>query len=472
MWLVIRTGPQQGRTVPVSGDRFLIGRDEGCDLVLAEELASRQHAVLERGPDGRTILRDLGSTNGTLVDGVRLMEPRELVGGEQIQIGSTVLLTSAHEPSGQPTGARPIVTAPVPPRLPGPATTERMILRRGVRRATVLAAVASVVAVAVILLFVTGVLPPGEAGVADIVDQVEPSTVQVVSQVDGEPQGAGTGWVLDGGQGLIVTNQHVVNAGTDWVVVALGRERPAELIGAAPCEDLAVLRVQDRTGLETLPMGTQAELEEGDSVVVVGFPGSLARETSLTATEGIVSVVKTNFNGAYDVPNYSNLIQTDAAINPGNSGGPMVNLDAELVGVNSAGITLLGGRIIQGQGYAIGVDRVRQIVPLLSQRRSLGWTGMGLENPDPNDPAAHLSSLGLPAVPGLIVQIAVPGSPAAAAGFGQRPALITAVNGTEMDGSLPTYCEVVDNAERGQTATFTVVEAGSNQATEVEVPFG
>lgn len=470
MWLVIRTGPEQGRTVEVTGDRFLIGRDEGCDLVLAEELASRQHAVIERGPDGRTVLRDLGSTNGTLADGMRLTEPRELAGGEQIQIGSTVLLTSAHEPSAQPTGSRPIVAAPVTPRPPGPATTERMVLRRGVRRATILAVTASVVALAVILLFVTGVLPPGQTSVADIVDEVEPSTVQVLAQVDGEPQGGGTGWVLDASQGLIVTNQHVVNAGTDWVVIGLGRERPARLVGAAPCEDLAVLQVQDASGLETLPLGSQGELEEGDSVVVVGFPGSGSLESRLTATEGIVSVVRTSFDlDALDVPQYPNLIQTDAAINPGNSGGPLVNLDAELVGVNSAGITLLGGRIIQGQGYAIGVDRVRQVVPFLRQGGSLGWTGIGIQHPVQE---SDLTSLGLPPVPGLIVRLAVPGSPAAAAGFGQQPALIVAINGTPMDGSLPTYCRAVGNARRGQTATFTVVRSGSTQPTDVEVGFG
>jgi S1-C subfamily serine protease len=469
MWLVIRTGPQQGTTIPITGERFLVGRDERCDFVLAEEAASRQHAVFETGQDGRVLLRDLGSTNGTLVDGVRLAEPRELRGGEQIQIGGTILLTSAHEPSAQPTGSRPVVTAPVAPRPPGPATTERMILRRGVRRATVMAIVASVVAVALIVLFVTGVLPPGPPSVSEIVDQVRPSTVQVVAQIDGEPQGGGTGWVLDASQGLIVTNQHVVNAGTDWVVVGLGRERPARLVGAAPCDDLAVLQVEDPSGLQTLPLGTQGDLEQGDTVVAVGFPGGGSLESPLTATEGIVSVVRTSFDlEGLDVPKYPNVIQTDAAINPGNSGGPLVNLDGELVGVNSAGITLLGGRIIQGQGYAIGVDRVREVVPFLRQGRSLAWTGMGIEHPTQE---SDLTNLGLPPVPGLIVRLAVPGSPAAAVGLGQRPALVVAVNGAEMNGQLSTYCQAVADARRGDTGTFTVIEAGSNQPRDVDIPF-
>ena len=89
------------------------------------------------------------------------------------------------------------------------------------------------------------------------------------------------------------------------------------------------------------------------------------------------------------MPQYPNVLQTDAAINPGNSGGPLVNTDGELVGVNSAGITDLGGRTIQGQGYAIGVDRVKEIVPTLRQGRSIGWTGLGFGfEPNASPPGA------------------------------------------------------------------------------------
>jgi S1-C subfamily serine protease len=173
-----------------------------------------------------------------------------------------------------------------------------------------------------------------------------------------------------------------------------------------------------------------------------------------------------------DVPHYPNVVQTDAAINPGNSGGPLVDTAKRLVGVNSAGITLLGGRDVQGQGYAIGVDRVKEVVPLLRSGRSPGWTGMGFVHvTDPSAVAAELRAAGLPAQPGLVVTHAVPGSPAADAGFGRSPVLVTEVNGQAMDGSLAAYCSAIDDGDDGGEATFTVVEAGATSPTTVSVPF-
>jgi S1-C subfamily serine protease len=483
MWLTFTSGVEKGRSVRAAGERFVIGRDPACDLTVRDARASRRHAYLRVVDEGRAELHDLDSANGTLVNGHRLTGPVTLSGGEEIRIGDTTLATSREPIASTATvvGEIPSVAAPPPPRAaaappppaslgasgPTPSVIERVKLRRTTRRAVVAGTVAVVAAAAVVALAVTGVLggddEPAEAGIPEIVDRVRPSTVVVNTLVDGETAGSGTGWVLDAEQGLIVTNSHVVNGGTGWNVGVDDSLRPATLVGAAPCEDLALLQVQDRSGLETLPLGSQGDLRQGQTVVAIGFPGTASARANLTTTTGVVSVVNTRFDLAgVDVPQYPNVIQTDAVINPGNSGGPLVNTDSELVGVNSAGITLLGGRTIQGQGYAIGVDRVKEVVPRLRAGRSIGFTGMGFIYATDEEDLDQLAAAGLPAAPGIVVTTAVPGSPAADAGFGQGPVLITAVNGTPMDGSLPAYCSAIGGGEEGSEAVFTVAQP--NQA--------
>jgi S1-C subfamily serine protease len=289
-----------------------------------------------------------------------------------------------------------------------------------------------------------------------VVDAARHSTVLVVSRIGGQRTASGTGWVLDAGEGLVVTNQHLVNAGSTFQVGVGDELRPAEVVGAAPCEDLAVLHVSDPGGLRTLPLGSQDELQQGDSVVALGYPVSATVEDILIVTEGIVSAVETRFDiPALDVPRFPNVVQTDAAINPGNSGGPLLDLAGRLVGVNTAIQRRAGGQIIEGQGFAIGVDRVREIVPSLRSGRSLAWTGMGLAIPGIDvDPA----TLGLPPGPGLVIDHVVPGSAADRAGFGRTPALLTAVDGVSLgQGGIPAYCGAVGDAASGDVATFSVI---------------
>jgi putative serine protease PepD len=153
--------------------------------------------------------------------------------------------------------------------------------------------------------------------------------------------------------------------------------QPAKLVGEADCEDIGVLKVSNTSGLVTMPRGAQKDLHVGDHVVAVGYPGTLNTTTSstfstpgftraqLTATSGDVSTVSTTFGaipganpGDPTVGPYQNVILTDTVINHGNSGGPLLDQKAQLVGMNSAGRT-----DVQGQNYAIGVDRINQIVP-------------------------------------------------------------------------------------------------------------
>ena len=470
MWLTIRSGPDNGRTVQVTGDRFVVGRD-GAGLTIRDERISRQHATLAAHPDGRATLTDLGSRNGTFVNGQRITGPTMITGGDQIQFGRTIVLASATEPSRDRTvAAIPASTlAPPPPGPPvfakpgpGQATMERRVLQRRTKGAMILATAAILGSVLVVVLAATGVIGGSDGGetersLPDIIKRAEPSVVFVSSLVDGEPTYSGTGWVLDAEQGLIVTNEHVVNGGHTFEVAIGDVYRPATVLGAAPCDDLAVLQVQDTSGLRTMPLGSQGQLRLGDSVVALGYPGNFSLEDELQATSGVVSVVRTQVDvPGVDYPGssavlYPNVVQTDAAINPGNSGGPLVNLDGQLVGVNT-----FSDATLQVQNYAIGVDRVKEISSILRTGASRGWVGFGL---------AFEEDVG------VFVTDAVVGTDADRAGFNGGGAYeLTAIDGTPIDNMID-YCSLVGDRGPGDTAAFTVAEEGGGTPQQVELTF-
>jgi S1-C subfamily serine protease len=342
--------------------------------------------------------------------------------------------------------------------------------QRSLRRALMLGGAAAVLVVALVVLLVTGVIGGGkdtQGKVEDAVRKVTPSTALIEVMRSGERAGTGSGWVLGAGSGLIVTNAHVVNGGTEFKVAVGGKAQPAKVVGVAPCDDLAVLRVPSGAGMRTMALvDSQSQLKLGQTVVAVGFPQSASTDAHLTSTTGSVSVVRLAFNDvALDVPQYPNVTQTDVPINPGNSGGPLVDLDGRLAGVNSAGRTSANGRTIQGQGFAIGIDRVRQVVPQLRAGKSLGWTGMGFDYP----PAPSLAKEGLP--PGLLVTRALAGTPAAAAGFGKDPILVTAIAGKPVDNTLASYCQAVKDISSGQVVPFTVVRGSNPKKETIRVGF-
>jgi S1-C subfamily serine protease len=209
-----------------------------------------------------------------------------------------------------------------------------------------------------------------------LVEQARPSTVLVKALSDGEPVSSGSGWVIDAESGMIATNFHVTAPGQEFSI-ALDRDgakRRATLVGAAPCDDIAVLQVNDRRGLRSLPVADQSGLKTGQKVVTLGFPGNVSGSDQLQVTEGIISVKRTKLEAGEGKvrgwADHPNLIQTDAALNPGNSGGPTINDDGDLVGMN----TFVGP---PGQGYAIGSDRLKTLLPALGQGKSRDWGGFG-----------------------------------------------------------------------------------------------
>ncbi|HYZ30379.1 MAG TPA: S1C family serine protease, partial [Thermoleophilaceae bacterium] len=212
------------------------------------------------------------------------------------------------------------------------------------------------------------------------------------------------------------------------------------------------------------------DVKEGDDVVALGFPQSAAASPQLTATAGVVSVAKTQYSEPVpDIPPYTNVIQIDAALNPGNSGGPLIRSSSKkLIGVNAAVRTEnQEGRAIQGQNYAIGVDRVRPVVSYLRTGKSLGWVGFNLSYPT----AEQLGSL----PPGVKTSSGVEGTPAAKAVNG-RTLLIIGVNGKRVANSLASYCAAAGGLQSGEQATFTVMDVtnparpGKPKALTLRVP--
>ena len=469
MWLTIRAGADTGKVVEVKGDHFVVGRDDSADLVLRDSKVSRRHAYFKELPDGRVSLHDLKSGNGTIYKGEKI-ESVVLAGeGEQVEFGDTVVVVTREK---EDTRDKTVIeTAPIRrPSSPSRSMSRAMSMmnraiavQKSAKRITLIGIAALSIAIVVGVLFAFGVIGGGDDA-SEVVDAVEDSTVLIEPRLNGQPAGNGSGWVLDAGDGLVVTNAHVVNDGTEVQVGVAGKRRKAEIVGVAPCEDLAVLRLADKSGLKTMPLGSQRDLKEGQQVVAVGFPANASLSAQLTSTVGIVSVAKTEYKeAALDVPSYSNVVQTDAAINPGNSGGPLVRVsDKKLVGVNSASRTeSADARAIQGQGYAVGVDRVKEVVGTLRRGESIGWTGMLFTYPDPSETGA---------VAGIQVASVVPGSTAEKAGFGQAPLVIVGVNGNAIQSTLTSYCDAVKGLESGQQTTFTVVEAGgSTETREIRV---
>jgi S1-C subfamily serine protease len=473
MWLQVRNGPDAGTAVELPEEgTFLLGRQRGSDLVVRDARASRQHARLEALGEGRWRLTDLGSANGTVVDGTRVVNEVVLEGGEEMKIGDMVIAVTLGGPrDAGGVSAPPAVTHQTPagrtdlaPQLATHSMVRRLVdagAKRASRRGLIAGAGAAVLVVGALL--VLGVIGGGGDDVPAVVAKLRPSTVLVTTERDGVPEGTGSGWVLDAGEGLIVTNGHVVNQGNRFTVASGGRARPAEVLGVAPCEDLALLRVGDTRGLKSARLAPGDSVKQGETVVAMGYPGDAGPTEEAGSTRGVVSAVRTAFiDPAADVPAYPDVLQTDTSLNPGNSGGPLVDLDARVVGVDSAARTSSNGRALQNVNYAITIDRARAVLGDLRAGHAAAWTGLTFGYQTTDD----LKAADLP--PGLRVTGVIPGTPAAEAGI-EPNALLAGVNGKPISNTLRSYCDVAAGLTSGEEVTLNFAQPGEEVTTPVKV---
>jgi len=230
--------------------------------------------------------------------------------------------------------------------------------------------------------------------------------------------GSGSGVVVDV-SGVVLTNHHVVDGASEVTVMFQdGRKVVSKNITSDPKTDLAIVRLDQSKGpYAALELGDSDSMEIGDRVLAVGAPFGLAG----TVTHGIVSAKNRNLN----VNMYEDFIQTDAAIDPGNSGGPLLNIDGQVIGINSAIKSRTGG--FQGIGLAIPSNLARSIKDQLLANGSVKRSYIGVAMQSIQDPALA-KKLGLPEARGAVVNDVVGGAPAEKAGL-QPGDVIVGVDG-------------------------------------------
>lgn len=267
-----------------------------------------------------------------------------------------------------------------------------------------------------------------------------------------EANSLGSGFIISA-DGFVVTNNHVVapdnRARLEEITVTMpdGTEYEAELIGADPESDLAVLKIQSNNTFPFVEFGDSSQTRVGEWVMAIGNPFGLGG----TVTSGIVSAVyrNTNQGGAYD-----RFIQTDASINRGNSGGPLFDMRGRVIGINNAIFSPSGGSV--GIGFAIPSEIAQPIVNQLKAGQEIerGYLGVSLQ-PMSDDLA---DSLGLERNRGEIVQLVSDDSPAERAGF-EAGDIIIEVNGNRVT-SDQTVSFLVANIDPGVTIPVTVLREG------------
>ncbi|MDR3423582.1 MAG: DegQ family serine endoprotease [Alphaproteobacteria bacterium] len=226
-------------------------------------------------------------------------------------------------------------------------------------------------------------------------------------------QSIGSGVIVDAEKGYVLTNQHMVNNANEiYVILQDGRKIKAKVIGADPETDIAVLQI-DANNLTAMPIGDSDTVQVGDFVMAIGNPFGLGD----TATFGIVSALGRTGLG---IEGYENFIQTDASINPGNSGGALINLQGQMIGINTAILSGGGGNV--GIGFAIPIDMAHQVMDQLIAhgKVSHGELGVQIQNVTPE----LKNALGLDIGTGAIVTKVLKDSPAEQAGIEQGDVII------------------------------------------------
>lgn len=276
----------------------------------------------------------------------------------------------------------------------------------------------------------------------------------------------GSGVIIDAGKGYVVTNNHVVdNATVIKVQLSDGRKFDAKVVGKDPRSDIALLQIQDPKDLTAIKMANSDNLRVGDYTVAIGNPYGLGE----TVTSGIVSALG---RSGLNVENYENFIQTDAAINRGNSGGALVNLNGELIGINTAILAPDGGNI--GIGFAIPSNMVKSLTSQMVEYGQVRRGELGIMGTELNSELAK--AMKVDAQRGAFVSQVMPNSSAAKAGI-KAGDVITSINGKAISsfaalraeiGSMPVGSKITLGLLRDGKAVSVNLELQQSSQTQVD----
>ncbi|RKT85641.1 putative serine protease PepD [Saccharopolyspora antimicrobica] len=302
---------------------------------------------------------------------------------------------------------------------------------------------------------VTGTQVNAESGTVQFAaSKTSASTVDIAVR-SGRSGAEGTGVILTP-DGYVLTNNHVVSGGGQIAVTLPdGTVKSAQVVGTSPSYDLAVIKLDGASGLTPAELGKSSSLTVGQQVVAIGSPLGLEG----TVTSGIVSAMNRTVEAKGDngQPVIYNGIQTDASINSGNSGGPLVNLDGQVIGINSAILSSGQNSGNIGLGFAIPIDTASRVANELINGGVATKPQLGVTGTDSGTGAASVSSV-------------VPGSAAEQAGI-KAGETVTKVNGRNVSSFADLVAQISANAP-GAKVTLTVTDGQGNNPRDVEVTLG
>jgi len=275
-------------------------------------------------------------------------------------------------------------------------------------------------------------------------------------QEERETQATGSGVIVDAAQGYVLTNGHVVDNATRIEVTSKDNRRfTAKLVGRDTETDIALLQIPSQN-LVAVPMGDSDRLQVGDFVLAVGNPFGLGQ----TVTSGIVSALGRSGLG---IEGYEDFIQTDASINPGNSGGPLVNLQGQVVGINTAILAPGGGNI--GIGFAVPINMARRVMDQILRYGEVkrGRIGVAIQDLTPD----LAQAMNTKQTNGAVIARVESGSPAEQAGL-KSGDLVVAVNGTVVHSGTQLR-NMIGLARIGDQVTLTVDRRGSEYTVPVRI---
>jgi Do/DeqQ family serine protease len=264
----------------------------------------------------------------------------------------------------------------------------------------------------------------------------------------------GSGVIIDGTKGLILTNSHVIQkTGTIKVILENELEFEAQIVGADSDSDLAVLKIDSENQLPAIKMGSSDDLMIGETVIAIGNPFGFSH----TVTTGVISAINRSIRAEDRV--YHDFIQIDASINPGNSGGPLLNINGDLIGINTAIYAKA-----QGIGFAIPIGKARKIISDLIQYGEVkqAWIGITVQDMD-EKLANYLAAAGKK---GVIVKSVEPQSPAEKAGLKESDIIFSI--GNKKVNSVDDFQSVAKSLAAGDTMQARVWRNGKEKTIAVE----